>query len=89
MTIDADDYQRFVIAKFFAPASKGIDKTRRRATRTQVRRFALAALRTAVKDHARDLPSRSLAAARKLAAGDARGTELLPPPQEEQRSLRW
>ena len=90
LTIDVDEHARFVIAKFFAvAASAGIDKTRTRATRAQVRRFVNAAVRTAIKDAERDLRPRSRAAARRLADPSQRTREMLPEPRDQQRNIQW
>ena len=94
LTLEVDDHQRFVIAKFFAPAAAGkTDRQRTRATRAQVKRFVLAALRKAVKDQAQELPSRrSRTIAQRLENGSrkrANTGELLPAPREEQRPLQW
>ena len=89
LTLDVGDYDRYVIAKFFAPVeTTAAGKSRLRATRSQVRRFAQSALATAVKMQAQDLPSRSRSTARRLEAGTARVHETLPPPSEEQRHLQ-
>lgn len=90
LTLDVSEHERFVVAKYFAPASEAgsVDRYRLRATRKQVQRFVLAALAKAIKDQTNDLPARSRSAARKLAEGRP-PTETLAPPKEEQRSLRW
>ena len=91
LTLDVNDYQRFVVAKYFQPAGSGADKTRLRATRKQIRRFIEAAFRTAVQEQARELPSpRSRAAAERLKLPRGhREQETLPPPKEQQRSIPW
>ena len=93
LTLEVDDHQRFVIAKFFAPAAAGkTDRERTRATRAQVRRFAIAALRKVVKDQASELRSqRSRAAARRLTDGaqPVPLADAIPSPREEQGNLQW
>ena len=89
---DLDAFDRFVIARYWSSVSSGLDTTRRRATRAQSRRFVLAAIRTAVNQHADDLRGRHGKTARRLAnARETTGAqgETLRPPIEEQRSLRW
>lgn len=90
LALDVSEHERFVIAKYFAPASDAgsVDRYRLRATRKQVQRFVRAAIAKAVKDQANDLPARSRSAARKLAEGRS-AVETLARPKEEQRSLRW
>lgn len=91
LSLDFNDYARYVIAKFYAPAATSAqDKARPRATRHQVRRFVEAALSTTIRAHAKNLRTRSRKTAERLEAGTPQITvETLPSPQEEQRSLQW
>lgn len=90
VVVDVGDYERFVIAKFWAPVGTAIDKKRSRATRAQVRRFALAMLRRAVKDHERDLAPRSRKSATRIAAGaPPQAVEQVPAQNDNQRRLTW
>lgn len=86
LLLDVGDYERLVIAKYWAPVGKGLDRTRTRATRAQVRRFVLASLRSAVKEYVAMLPERSRTIARKLADRTETGEapEVLREPQEKQ-----
>lgn len=89
LTLSLHDYERFVIAKVYAPSGVGPDQHRTRATRQQVRRFALAAIRTAIQDRARELPARSRAVARRLETPADPPIETLSPLREEQRPLQF
>lgn len=87
LVIDADEHARFVIAKYFAPVGDARDRVRRRATRAQVRRFVLAALRTHVREQAGNLGGRSRGAATRLSTGADAESETLRPSREQQLSL--
>lgn len=89
LNLSVGDLERYVIAKYFAvPGASKADAVRARATRAQVRRFVLAACRSAVSAHAENLRGRGRATARRLSAGYVAG-ETLRPPREEQRRLVW
>lgn len=88
LTLNVDDHARLVIAKYFAPVSHGADRTRTRATRAQVRRFAEAAVATAVREHATVLRGRTLAAAYRLLSGN-KSSETLAPPDGWQQGVLW
>lgn len=79
LTIDVGAFERFVIARYYESGAKA----RSRATRQQVRRFALAALRSATVDRAADMRGRPGGAARRLLA-KAKAGEL---PYREARRL--
>lgn len=94
ITIDVDDYARFVIAKYFAVAAAKdtTDGQRVRATRAQVKRFLTSALKTAIKEQEDGLRGRTRGAARKLREGKSDGPvvePLRPSTSEHQQSLRW
>lgn len=89
LTITVGDYERFIIARYFRLPN---GKRRTRATRMQVKRFVLAALRSAVREQAEDiLDARGKAMAQRLQTptDDAPGVEFLTEPREKQRSLTW
>lgn len=90
LTLDVDAYQRFVIAKYFRPVpATRADRTRTRATRAQVKRFAEAALRSAVKEREGELDAKGRSAARRLREPALVQGELLREPREKQRGLVW
>lgn len=85
LTLDVDAAARFVIARYFGIAAlpDTRDRIRSRATRRQVRRFAVAALRTAVMEQRENLQGRSRAAAQRLFDGGGHvAQETLTPPAE-------
>lgn len=88
LTLDVDAAARFVVAKYFAASAKPGDTKRTRATRKQMAKFALAALRTAVSDQAEQLDLRSRRRAKRLQAGMPAGS-LLHPPREQEWELPW
>lgn len=65
-TIDVDDRDRYVIAKYFAAVE---DSARTRATRKQVRLFARDAFRTHIAEHANALKRRERNVAARLSEG--------------------
>jgi len=85
-TVDVDDLDRYVIAKYF-----GSEKPR--ASRKEVRAFARAALRTALRNHADGLRGRAratatrLGVARVLEADDGGREQPLAEPRERQLNL--
>lgn len=90
LVLDVGDYERFVIARYFAVAAiEKRDRKRRRATRAQVKRFVSAALKTHVKEVARELRPRSRAAATRLATPSPETPEVIAPPKELQQNLSW
>lgn len=82
MTLDVDERQRFVVAKYFEGASG-----RSRATRQQVAAFALGAFRTAIRDHGDALRGRAASTAKRLAEGRPADNDGLIDPVEHQPSL--
>jgi hypothetical protein len=91
LLIDVGDYERYVIARYFAVApTSARDQRRPRATRAQVKRFVQAALRTAVREQVTQLRQRQRTTAARLAEGRsvAAPEELVDPP-EKQPSLAW
>lgn len=91
LALDVDEQARYIIAQYYKPVDPvrtKADKTRRRATRKQVTRFVLAALRTAIREQAHELPALARTIARRL--GDpAIDGEVLAEPKEKQRTLAW
>lgn len=80
LSIDVDERDRYVIAKYFGD---GV-----RATRLQVRQFTTGAVRSAVRANADALRGRQRSVARRLEAAD--GSDLvdeLTPPREHQLNL--
>ena len=91
LLIDASEFDRFVVAKYYAGvATSETDKIRTRATRRQMRRFIESMLRTVTRDLAKNLPARSYAAARHL---EEPLTSYLEPTlallERDQRSFPW
>lgn len=67
ITLDVDEYERFVIARYFgAAAADQKDRARPRATRAQCRRFARAAVRSMVREQAAGLYGRARTTAQRL-----------------------
>lgn len=92
LTLDVDAHQRYVIARYFRPAAasdKRADRTRTRATRTQVKRFVETAVRSAVKEREDELDAKGRTAARRLREPVPVQGELLIEPREKQRGLAW
>ncbi len=91
LTLDVGAHERYVVAKYFAPAAKDgtADRRRLRASRAQVRRFVAAALRSAVRDHVERLRGKSRGTAHRLEAGAGGDGETLTLPPSPQRSLEW
>ena len=91
LLVEVGDYERFVISKYWAPVSAGIDRTRTRGTRAQVRRFISAALKSAVKEQASAFRGRTRSAARRLQQPEGHRTteSLLREPDEKQQALTW
>lgn len=86
LRLDVDDQARYVIARYFRPVDD--KKTRTRATRKQVKRFAEAALRTSVRELMHDLDGRGKSVAQRLGDPSVEA-ELLQEPREKQRPLAW
>lgn len=86
LTLEVDEFTRFVIAKYFAPVSS---KRRNRATRKQVAAFTRGAIRAAVLEHMTVLRGRPLATAARLRDGAPalEPAEELRRPDEVQRQL--
>ncbi len=94
LVLDVNAHARYVIAKYFAPAApreERADRTRTRATRRQVKRFAKAVIQSAVREQAEMLHGRARYTAQGLAAVEDAfgGVEYLTEPREKQRSLAW
>lgn len=92
LTLDVDAAARFVIARYFGIAAplETTNRTRSRATRKQVRRFAIAAVRTAVMEQRENLSGRSRAVAQRLFDGGGHvAQETLTPPAEQQQGIPW
>ena len=70
LTLDVDERERFVIAKYFDSGS--------RATRAEVRVFATGALRSAVGERAACLSARQRTTERRLATGKPVRQGLVP-----------
>ena len=90
LSLDVDAYTRYVIARYFRLPYETTSKKRRvRATRAQVRRFVLAALRTSVHEQAGELDAmgRTIAAKLMTPIDDGPGIEFLAEPREKQRNL--
>ncbi len=92
LLIEVGDYERYVIARYFAvaaPDAKG--KKRTRATRQQVIKFVHGALKMAVTEQREALRGRQRAHARKLAESPSPTTKHddLARPAEQQPSLAW
>lgn len=85
LTLEVDEFERFVIAKYFAPVT---DKKTSRAPRKQVMTFAKGAVRSAVLEHVTILRGRPHATANRLKDGSPKPiTEELKKPDESQRPL--
>ena len=90
LTHTIDDWERYVVAKFLAPASTTrVDKERTRASRAQLKRFIRGAVRTAVLAAERQLPMRQYRRASKLRAGDLKEARALKLTDDQQRALQW
>jgi hypothetical protein len=81
LVLDVDARERYVISRYFG------DRKRRRATRRQVREFAVAALRSSVNEHAEAFPRIQRAAVKRLADPEAPPRPELRPPAEKQMGL--
>ena len=81
-TVDVDDRDRYVIAKYYGAA-------KRRASRREVRAFARGALRTAIRAQAWALTGRARATAARLeqTTGGAAVEPPLAEPRERQLNL--
>lgn len=89
--LDVDEHARYVIARYFRPVDK---KLRTRASRTQVKRFVAAALRTCVREQEQEiLDARGKSVAQRLQApvdtGALQDSLFLKEPKEKQRNLAW
>lgn len=83
--LDVTQYERFAIMKYFQPVDP---IKRRRATRKQVKAFAVAAIKTAVEERVAMLKGRSKAAATRLKVdAPPKLDEQLSAPDESQRML--
>ena len=90
VTLSVGDFARFIIAKYFGKPDLGgmRDLTRTRATRAQVRRFAVAALRSAALEQVESMRGKTRAAAERLRLPCGhRECETIAPPDERQLSL--
>lgn len=88
LLLDVSDVQRYVIAKYYATADAEQGVSRARATRSQVRRFAQAALRRAVEDRVVELAKRQRTTTERLRQPKGhRDPEILPEARELQRGL--
>lgn len=65
LTIDVDDFARYVIAQYYGDKRKN-GRSRTRALRASVKRFVVAAVRTAALDRADDLPKRKRSSAYRI-----------------------
>jgi hypothetical protein len=84
LTLDVDDFERYVIAQYYGE-KKNNGKSRRRALRSSIKRFIRAALRTSALDRADDLPRRKRKAAYRIRL---RLTQQPNAPEPEQLSQR-
>lgn len=85
LALDVDEATRFVVAKYFGV----VERPRRRATRRQIRAFAQAAFRAAVKEQAGELRGRARATAARLVSPPDETVAELRRPDERQPSLSW
>ena len=92
MVLNVTEHDRLVIAKYFAAAAPEgtADRSRTRATRKQVQRFAAAAVRYVVREHVPDLRGRARTAARRLlqdAPPPVAAEQIAEPSEKQQRLL--
>ena len=85
----ADDYERYVVARYYGNVDgvRQSDRARSRATRLQVRAFAQAALRAFVAEHETSLHGRQRTTAVRLRDGSVQDELPLRRARETQPSL--
>lgn len=66
IALDVDDLDRYLIARYFATAES--EKPRNRATRAQVRRYAVAAINAALRDASDAARGRTKSTVRRMLA---------------------
>ena len=86
LVLELDDKARYVIAQYFK-AVEQVDRAR--ATRSQCKRFAAAAVRSAVREHSEAMTGRVKATIKRLGEASTKEEEQLVEPKEKQRSLVW
>lgn len=91
LSLDVDDRDRYVIAKYYGALrghATGSRIVRTRATRAQVRTFVAGALRSTVREHAEAFRGRQRTIVRRLAARPGLATaDGLRAPAERQLNL--
>lgn len=92
ITLTLSDYERYVIARYWGvAATEAKDQKRPRATRNQVRAFAHAAIKAAVKEQADAMRGRQKSTVERLKQGKPEPDNVLElvRPRERQPNLVW